>query len=87
MNINHEAILIVDDEKLIRRLLVTALSGEGFTCFEAGNAEEALKQFQNHQLSVVLLDIMMPGRSGIELLKEVMVVTPDIAPIIDFLCL
>lgn len=81
MNINHEAILIVDDEKLIRRLLVTALSGEGFTCFEAGNAEEALKQFQNHQLSVVLLDIMMPGRSGIELLKEVMVVTPDIAPI------
>ena len=67
MNRHSEAILIVDDEKLVRRLLVTTLSDEGYTCFEAGNAEEALTQLQNHPVNVILLDIMMPGKSGIEL--------------------
>ena len=81
MKRHSEAILIVDDEKLVRRLLVTTLSGEGYTCFEAGNAEEALAQLQNHPVNVVLLDIMMPGKSGIELLNDVMAAYPDIAPI------
>ena len=81
MNKHDEVILIVDNEKLIRRLLVSALSGAGYICLEAANAEEALKQLKNTQVSVVLLDIMMPGKSGIELLNEVMVVAPDIAPI------
>jgi PAS domain S-box-containing protein len=81
MKRHSEAILIVDDEKLVRRLLVTTLSGEGYTCFEAGNAEEALAQLQNHPVSVILLDIMMPGKSGIELLNDVMAAYPDIAPI------
>ena len=81
MNRHDEAILIVDDEKLVRRLLVTALSQEGYPCFEAGNAEEALAQLKTHKVSVILLDIMMPGKSGIELLNDVMASYPDIAPI------
>jgi PAS domain S-box-containing protein len=81
MNRHDDAVLIVDDEKLVRRLLVSTLTSEGYTCFEAGNAEEALTQLQNHTVSVILLDIMMPGKSGIELLKEVMAAYPDIAPI------
>jgi PAS domain S-box-containing protein len=81
MNRHEDVILIVDDERLVRRLLVTALSQEGYPCFEAGNAEEALAQLQAHQVSVVLLDIMMPGKSGVELLNDVMASYPDIAPI------
>ena len=54
---------------------------KAITCFEAGNAEEALAQLQNHKVSVVLLDIMMPGKSGMELLNDVMAAYPDIAPI------
>ena len=81
MKRHDDAVLIVDDEKLVRRLLVSTLTSEGYACFEAGNAEEALAQLQNHTVSVVLLDIMMPGKSGIELLNEVMAAYPDIAPI------
>ena len=81
MNKHDEAILIVDDEKLVRRLLISTLTSEGYICYEAGNAEEALAQLQNHKVSVILLDIMMPGKSGIELLNDVMAAYPDIAPI------
>jgi len=81
MNKHDEAILIVDDEKLVRRLLISTLTSEGYICYEAGNAEETLAQLQNHKVSVILLDIMMPGKSGIELLNDVMAAYPDIAPI------
>ena len=81
MNTHDAVILIVDDEKLVRRLLVSTLSDAGFTCLEAGNAEQALLQLKNYKVSVILLDIMMPDKSGIELLNEVMTAYPDIAPI------
>jgi PAS domain S-box-containing protein len=81
MNTHDETILIVDDEKLVRRLLVSTLSDAGYTCLEAGNADDALAQLKNRGVSVVLLDIMMPDKSGIELLNEVMGAYPDIAPI------
>ena len=81
MNTHDEVILIVDDEKLVRRLLMSTLSGAGFTCLEAGNTEQAREQLKNHVVSVVLLDIMMPGKSGTELLNEVIADYPDIAPI------
>ena len=79
MNTHDETILIVDDEKLVRRLLVSTLSDAGYTCLEAGNAGDALAQLKNRGVSVVLLDIIMPDKSGIELLNEVMVAYPDIA--------
>jgi PAS domain S-box-containing protein len=78
---HNEIVLIVDDEKLVRRLLVSTLSSEGYTCLEAGNAAEALVLLRNHQVNVILLDIMMPGESGVELLGDVMAAYPDIAPI------
>ncbi len=81
MTTHSEVVLIVDDEKLVRRLLVSTLSSEGYTCLEAGNAAEALVHLRNHQVSVILLDIMMPGESGVELLRDVMAAHPDIAPI------
>ncbi|MFZ1914284.1 MAG: response regulator, partial [Dehalococcoidales bacterium] len=81
MTTHSEIVLIVDDEKLVRRLLVSTLSSEGYTCLEAGNAAEALVHLRNHQVSVILLDIMMPGESGVELLRDVMAAHPDIAPI------
>ena len=77
----NETILIVDDEKLVRKLLMTTLSSNGYTCFEAGNAEEALEQIKNHAVSIALLDIKMPGKSGMELLSEVIAGYPDIAVI------
>ena len=81
MTAKQEEILIVDDEQVIRRLLKQMLSKEGYRCQEAGNAEEALEKLRNNAISLVLLDIKMPGKSGIELLPEIKTGYPDTAVI------
>lgn len=70
-------ILVADDEEMIRELIDITLSKEGFTCFQAASAEEGLAIIESQKLDVALLDIMMPGRSGIELLQDIKRATPD----------
>ncbi|MFH0769276.1 MAG: HD domain-containing phosphohydrolase [Chloroflexota bacterium] len=79
MTAKQESILIVDDEKAIRRLLYQKLSGEGYQCQEAGNAEQALDALKKEPVGLVLLDIKMPGKSGSELLPEIKAGFPDTA--------
>jgi putative two-component system response regulator len=81
MNTHNEIILIVDDEQVVRRLLRSSLSSNGYTCLEAGSVEEALAHLKNHSVDLALLDITMPGKSGIELLTEVIASYPDTAVI------
>ena len=81
MNKRDETILIVDDEKSVRKLLMAILSNLFSTCFEAASADEALEILKNHHCGVILSDINMPGKSGIELLSEVIAAYPDIAVI------
>ncbi len=71
MTEKQEGILIVDDEEAIRRLLHQKLSSEGYQCQEAGNAEQALDKLRSNPVGLVILDIKMPGKSGIELLPEI----------------
>jgi putative two-component system response regulator len=70
-------ILIADDEEMIRELIQITLSKEGFTCFLAASSEEGLEIANSQKLDMALLDIMMPGRSGIELLRDIKQNTPD----------
>ncbi len=79
MTEKQERILIVDDEEVIRRLLCQELSTEGYQCQEAGNAEQALDKLKNNTTALVILDIKMPGKSGIELLPEIKASYPDTA--------
>ena len=53
----QDSILIVDDEEPIRRLLRDKLSGEGYRCYEAADAEQALKRLHNNTIGLVMLDI------------------------------
>jgi putative two-component system response regulator len=76
---NQESILVVDDEQTIRAFLKQVLRGEGYRCEEAGNAAEALEKLEGDAISLVLLDIKMPGRSGLELLPEIRASFPDTA--------
>jgi len=78
---DQETVLIVDDEDAIRRLLHRKLSSEGFQCWEAGDAEQALSKLKNNTVDLVILDIKMPGKSGIELLPEIKASYPDTAVI------
>jgi len=74
-------ILIVDDEAMIRRLLHQKLSREGYQCQEASSAEQALGKLTSNSIGLVILDIKMPGKSGIELLPEIRANYPDTAVI------
>lgn len=81
MTRKRERILIVDDEEAIRRLLYQKLSGEGYQCQAAGNADQALDELKSSSAELVILDIKMPGKSGTELLPELKTGYPDTAVI------
>jgi two-component system nitrogen regulation response regulator NtrX len=63
-------ILIIDDEKAIRKTLSEILSYEGYKIDEAGDGEEGLKKFKEVEYDVVLCDIKMPKIDGIEFLEK-----------------
>ena len=75
----RERILIVDDEAMVRRLLRQKLSREGYQCEEADSAEQALDRLRGNSTELVILDIKMPGKSGMELLPEIRAGYPDTA--------
>lgn len=64
-------VLIVDDAQQVRRVLRTALSAEGYTIFEAGTGEEALELYRTSPPDAILLDVNMPGMSGLETCQEI----------------
>jgi DNA-binding NtrC family response regulator len=74
-------ILIIDDERAIRKTLSEILGYEGFKVEEAADGEEGLKKFQATAYDVVLCDIKMPKLDGIEFLGKAFESNPDV-PII-----
>ena len=63
----HVSLLVVDDDRSVRLLLGRALAEDGVDIAEAQNADEAQMVAAERQLDVVIADVVMPGRSGIEL--------------------
>lgn len=74
-------ILIIDDEKAIRKTLSEILSFEGYKIDEASDGEEGLKRFSEKNFDLVLCDIKMPKIDGIEFLEKAREINADI-PII-----
>jgi len=62
-------ILVVDDDPQIRRVLRVMLSGQGFEVADARDGEAALERLRESRFDLVLLDINMPGLSGIEVCR------------------
>ncbi len=75
-------ILIIDDEKAIRKTLSEILSFEGYKIDEAADGEEGLKKFREKSYDLVLCDIKMPKLDGIEFLQKAGEINPDIPIII-----
>ena len=65
------AILIVEDEAKMRRLLELNLGEDGFTTFSAGDAETGLKLLRENSIDLVLTDLKLPGMNGQEFLQAV----------------
>lgn len=77
-------ILLVDDEPLLLESLeiVLTIKGGYKVCGTAGNGLEALKLLKEHQPNVMLIDLNMPGMGGIELIKEIKKLYPEIKMIV-----
>ena len=73
------SILVVDDEEPIRNALKKFLTQQGYDVSTAASGEEALKVIQKQKITCMLLDVRMPGRSGIDLVPQVMELEPHMA--------
>ena len=77
----HGRILVVDDERLVRRAISKRLTKAGHQCIEAGASADVIDLIKDGQSQLVILDIKMPGRSGTELLPEILASYPGTAVI------
>ena len=65
----NQTILIVDDEEPIRQLLKYNLEREGYTTFQAGTALQALEKARSEKLDLIILDLMLPDMSGLDICR------------------
>jgi len=75
-----QRILIVDDEEIVRKIF-TAFLSDKYVCETAASCDEALVLLANKSYALVLSDVQMPGRNGVELLREIRSRYPDVAVI------
>ena len=71
-------ILIVDDESLILLFLRTILERQGYKVVEALNGEEGMRLFRESRFDLVIIDMIMPVKDGLQTLTELMEKTPDL---------
>lgn len=69
-NPKDTTILVIEDETVLRHLLVTKLKREGYTVFEAENGRAGLDVAINREPQLILLDIIMPTMNGVDMLKN-----------------
>ncbi len=82
MSLKQATILVVDDERSVTDLLHEDLGEEGYSCVTAGTGEDALKRLSEGNFDVVLLDLKLPGISGMDVLREAKSIHPEVAVIV-----
>jgi DNA-binding NtrC family response regulator len=75
-------ILIIDDEPVLQDVLGTLLRREGFQVVQATTAGEGLRQAEEHEVDLVLLDLMLPDRPGLEVLRELKKREPEVVVVV-----
>ena len=81
-----EVVLVVDDEASIRRVLRTSLRSQGFKTIEAARGEEALSLVCANNFDAILLDINMPGMSGVDTCRSIRQLYPRIPILMLTVC-
>jgi DNA-binding NtrC family response regulator len=74
---SQRSLLVVDDDSAMREMLFSLFSEQGYTVSEAASANAALELIREQEFDAVLSDILMPGKTGIEMLGELREVRPD----------
>src|SRR5207302_5141772 len=75
-------VLIIDDEEEIRESIEMLLTSEGLSTDTAADGEEGLRKIEENLYDAVLLDLMLPGKSGMEVQKDIKRVDPTLPVII-----
>jgi len=75
-DVPRRTVLVVDDEPEIRRLFALVLSQAGFETLAASNGREALESVRNRPIDLVLCDLVMPEKEGLETIKQLRVSYP-----------
>jgi len=70
-------ILIIDDEDVLQDVLTSLLVTEGYEVLNAGTGEEGLEMLEKEEVDLVLLDLMLPGIKGLEVLKRIRAEDPE----------
>lgn len=74
----NDYLLVVDDNASVRRLLFEIISDEGYRVETAGSGTETIKKVNYSMPSLILLDVKMPGMSGLETLEKLRVQAPGV---------
>jgi DNA-binding NtrC family response regulator len=69
-------ILLVDDEEEFTNSLAQRLETRGFDVHTSYNGDDAIARIRDHEVDVVILDVLMPGKSGVETLREIKQLKP-----------
>jgi DNA-binding response OmpR family regulator len=68
--IGQKTVLVIEDDPWTRTITTALLAGEGFAVVEAKNGEEGLQQARAHMPDAILLDLALPTKSGLDVLRE-----------------
>jgi DNA-binding NtrC family response regulator len=82
MTMTNKTILLVDDDASLRRVLAHHLSEAGYQVLTAANGKEGLDVFTSQQVEMVITDIQMPELSGLELMRRISVISPDVVVLV-----
>ena len=78
MQITNKTILLVDDDASLRRVLAHHLTEAGYQVLTAPDGKEGLSVFTEQQIDMVITDIQMPELSGLEMMRRINVMSPDV---------
>ena len=82
MSVPPTHVLVVEDSEIFRQTIVEILTQEGFTVEEASSGEQALEKLRQTVYDVLVTDLVLPGKTGLEVLRETIDRFPDIVSII-----
>ena len=70
-------ILVIDDDQQVRGMIKLTLERDGFEVVEAGDGNEAIEVYCREEFDLVITDIVMPGKEGIETIMELLGINPQ----------
>jgi CheY-like chemotaxis protein len=72
-----QPILLIDDSASVREVLRVALESEGYRVLEAADGGEGVRLYREHRPALVIVDIVMPEKDGLETVREILAIDPE----------